>query len=70
LAQAAWAKCSAPEIPAWVAALPFRQGYLWAFDVAPDGRILIAHAPGSDHISVLLNWPEEAKRIEAAGFAR
>jgi len=43
---------------------------MWTFDVAADGRILTTHTPGRDHVAVLLNEPDEVKRIETSGVGR
>lgn len=56
--------------PKAVATVPTRDGFSATFDVAADGRLLMTRTNGRDHIAVILNWPNELKRLEAAGAAR
>jgi eukaryotic-like serine/threonine-protein kinase len=41
------------------------------FDVTPDGqRFLMLRSRGSEHVSLILNWPRELNRLLAAGSAQ
>jgi hypothetical protein len=53
-----------------VATVPSSDGFSLPFDVAADGRLLMTKAAGRDHISVVLNWTADLRRIEASGVGR
>ncbi len=50
-----------------LATVPARDGFSSTFEVAADGRLLMTRTSGRDHIAIILNWPNELKRLEAAG---
>ena len=53
--------------PVEVATVPMRDGFSYAFEVAPDGRVLMTHTTGRHHVSVVFNWPQALTKIERAG---
>ena len=56
--------------PKAVATVPTGQGFSTTFDVAADGRFLMARTPGHDRIALVLNWPVDLKRVETSGVGR
>jgi len=56
--------------PLLLATAPPRDGFSLAFDLATDGRVLMTHTTGGDHIAIVLNWPAELQRIEKVGIGR
>ncbi|HXG71038.1 MAG TPA: hypothetical protein VNJ04_10575 [Gemmatimonadaceae bacterium] len=56
--------------PRPVATVPRQEGFSAAFEIAPDGRFLMSRTAGHDYIALILNWPEELRRLEASGVGR
>jgi hypothetical protein len=56
--------------PVEFATAPRRDGFSYAFEVGADGRLLMTHTSGRDHVSVVFNWPEALAKVERAGASR
>jgi hypothetical protein len=56
--------------PVTFASAPVRDGFSVTFDVATDGRVLMTRTAGRDQLAIVLNWPDELRRIEKAGVGR
>ena len=56
--------------PVAFASAPVRDGFSVSFDVAADGRVLMTRTAGRDQLALVLNWPDELRRIEKAGVGR
>ena len=59
---------SAPPRPVFTAARAL--GLSDAFDVGADGRLLMFRSIGHDRITLILDWPEGLRRVEASGARR
>ena len=44
-----------------------RDGYSAPFVVGPDGRVLLLHTTGRDHLAVIFNWAEAIRGLEQGG---
>jgi hypothetical protein len=56
--------------PRPVVNVPREQGFSTTFELAADGRFLMTRTPGHDYVALILNWPDELKRIEASGVGQ